>query len=66
MGLPSSSRGDDGGDRGGGASTLEYASGLEGLTPRQLDAFISQVLSKYEAKRIDPGGKDVGRSVNRM
>ena len=51
MGLPASSRG-----AGEGAATLEYASGLEGLTRRQLDSFITQLLSKYEAKRIDPGG----------
>ena len=47
VGLPASERGD--------SRALEYATGMEGLTPRQLDGFVQQVLDKYEAKRIDPG-----------
>ena len=40
-----------------GEATLEYASGLQGLTPRQLDVFIQQIIAKYEVKRIHPGGE---------
>lgn len=43
-----------------GEATLEYASGLQGLTPRQLDVFIQQIIAKYEVKRIHPG--EEGRS----
>eukprot|EP00798_Chlamydomonas_sp_ICE-L_P002152 gene2152-18202_t len=34
---------------------LEYVSGMEGFTQRQLEAFLIQCLTKYESKRIDPG-----------
>ncbi len=48
MGLEVASRGD---------SALEYTSGLEGLTPVQLDNLLGLVRSKYETKRIDPGAQ---------
>lgn len=47
-----------------GEATLEYASGLQGLTPRQLDVFIQQIIAKYEVKRIHPGGEG-GRRMMR-
>ncbi len=48
LGIPPEERGE--------CVALEYCAGLEGLTPNQLDALMRKVLSKYEVKRIDPGG----------
>lgn len=45
------------GERGG--PTAEYVAGQTGLTPSQLEAFVSLCLAKYATKRIDPGA-DVG------
>lgn len=47
LGLEESTRGDN---------VLEYVSGLEGLTPTQLQGFMSVLLTKYDSKRQDPGG----------
>jgi hypothetical protein len=46
LGLPLDSRGDE---------VLEYAAGVDGLTPAQLVALVDRALTKYDAKRIHPG-----------
>ncbi|KAG1674569.1 hypothetical protein FOA52_001818, partial [Chlamydomonas sp. UWO 241] len=38
-----------------GQATLEYVSGLSGLTRPQLRVFVDTAIAKYDAKRIDPG-----------
>ncbi|KAG2499255.1 hypothetical protein HYH03_002834 [Edaphochlamys debaryana] len=38
-----------------GGATAEYVAGQEGLTPAQLEAFVSLCVNKYATKRIDPG-----------
>lgn len=51
LGLPADARGS-----GPGAASLEYVSGVVGLTQQELEAFVRRCLEKYEAKRVDPGG----------
>lgn len=46
LGLEESSRGE---------AVLEYVSGLEGLTPTQLQGFMAVLMTKYDSKRQDPG-----------
>ena len=43
-----------------GDGCLEYCAGLSGLTPRQLDSFLTRCMAKYDVKRIDPGGGGEG------
>jgi hypothetical protein len=50
LGLPRDVRG-----RGPGAATLEAAAGCTGLSRAELDVFVARCISKYEAKRVDPG-----------
>jgi hypothetical protein len=59
LGLPVDARGS-----GPAADVLEYVAGCEGLTPSELAGFVQRCLAKYEAKRVDPGGRGLGREAS--
>ena len=58
LGLPAEKRGE-----GPGAQSLEYVAGCVGLTQQELEFFVRRCLEKYEAKRVDPGGSQLGMGV---